>query len=79
MTKDGKDLFWNCQMIYFLVEKVGGELSKDHCDEREKSFMEMPEWLDIDDLGGRKFHNQLGVKSIDLIKRGLVFKDKMPN
>lgn len=73
------ELYWNCQMVYFLVDNIGGELSKDNCDEWEKDFMEMPEWIAIDKLASCKFYNHLGQKSIELIKRGREFKEKMPS
>lgn len=35
-SKIHRDKFWNCPLIYCLVKKVGGEISKDNCDEAEK-------------------------------------------
>ncbi|MFA5184081.1 MAG: NUDIX hydrolase [Patescibacteria group bacterium] len=70
---DGK-LYWNCQLIYFLVEKIGGEISIAHCDEFEKKFMALPEWLDIDSLAGLAFYNPLGEKNLELARRAQAIK-----
>jgi len=78
-TMRREELYWNCQMIYFLVNKCGGELSKDNCDKWEKDFMGMPEWIDIDELESCKFYNHLGQKSVELIKRGWAIKEKFPD
>lgn len=69
--------YWNCSMVYFLVKRLGGELSIDGCDEFEKKFMDLPEWISLDDLAGRKFHNSLGEKSLDLIKRAQEMQEKI--
>ncbi len=78
MPFDGAQKHWNCQMIYFLVERIGGELSIDNCDKYEKEFMSMPQWLDIDKLDQYRFYNHLGEKSAALIRRAQEIKDKFP-
>ncbi|MCF7860573.1 NUDIX domain-containing protein [Patescibacteria group bacterium] len=61
--------YWNCQLIYFLVEQTGGELSLDYIDDDEKGYLSLATWIDIDKLDNLKFYNQLGSKgSVDLIK-----------
>jgi len=45
-----KDQHWNCPIIYFLVRKIGGEISVDNFDEEEKTYADMPEWIDLDNI-----------------------------
>jgi 8-oxo-dGTP pyrophosphatase MutT (NUDIX family) len=73
---DQPELYWNCQLIYFLVDKISGELSRDHCDKFEQEFMGLPEWIRVADLADCKFYNHLGDKSLDLIKRAQETKAK---
>ncbi len=47
-SKKHKDEYWNCPLIYFLVKKVNGEISKDNLDEEELNYADMPEWIDLD-------------------------------
>lgn len=54
-----KNEFWNCVLIYFLVKKVGGKISKDNCDEEEKEYLGMPEWVEIEKIGKFKFFNSI--------------------
>lgn len=70
--------YWNCQLVYFLVEKIGGELSIDNFDEFEQEFMDWPEWREVQKLSGYKFYNRLGEKSVDLIKHAERMKEKFP-
>lgn len=49
--------YWNCLMTYFLVEKIGGELSTDYLDEDEKTYAGMAEWIDLKDLKKLKLKN----------------------
>ncbi|MBN2884860.1 NUDIX domain-containing protein [Patescibacteria group bacterium] len=64
-----EDEYWNCQLIYFLVEQTGGELSLDYIDDDEKGYLSLATWIDIDKLDNLKFYNQLGSKgSVDLIR-----------
>lgn len=67
----GSGPYWNCPMVYFLVEKLGGELSINYLDEEEKFYTDMPEWIDLKDLDVLKFFNS--VDSPGLIRRA----DKM--
>lgn len=63
------DEFWNCQLIYFLVEKIGGELSKENLDHYEKQYADLPEWIELDKLSQIKFYNS--VDSPAVIKKAL--------
>lgn len=47
--------YWNCQMMYFLVKKIGGTLTIDNLDDFEKTFCGMPKWVDLKDIGDIKF------------------------
>jgi 8-oxo-dGTP pyrophosphatase MutT (NUDIX family) len=64
-----KDEHWNCQLLYFIVKQIGGELSLDYIDEDEKDYLALATWIDIDKLDNLKFYNQLGSqRSIAFIK-----------
>jgi 8-oxo-dGTP pyrophosphatase MutT (NUDIX family) len=68
---------WNCQLLYFLCEKVGGELSKNNFDEHEKKYADMPEWVDLDAVDKLKFYNSVdSVKVIREAERLLKFIGK---
>jgi 8-oxo-dGTP diphosphatase len=58
LPKDENE-FWNCQLIYFLVKKIGGKISKDNCDEEEKEYINTPEWIDLDKIDQIKFFNSI--------------------
>lgn len=49
--------FWNSVMIYFLVEKIGGEISIDQCCNDEKKYMKLPEWIETEKAKTLKFYN----------------------
>ena len=67
--------FWNCQLIYYLVKKIGGELSKDNFAKDEKKYVDMPEWVDLKNINKIKFYNP--VDSVKLIKKAVkVLKSK---
>lgn len=69
--------YWNCQMLYFLCEQVGGELSKDNFDEYEKKYADMPEWVDLGSVDKLTFYNS--VDSLKVIREAeelLKFIDK---
>jgi len=62
-----KNQYWNCPLIYFLVRKTGGEISKDNFDEEEKKYADLPEWIDLEKTGELKFYNS--VDSVKIIKK----------
>lgn len=62
-----KHEYWNCPLIYYVVKKVGGKISKDNFDEEEKNYLDLPEWIDIDKISKIKFYNP--ADSVDLIKK----------
>lgn len=66
---NGQETYWNCQLIYFAVELIGGELSIANIDEFEKEYLGPPEWLDINNLSDKKFRNSLEERSVDLIQK----------
>ena len=61
-----KHEYWNCPLIYFLVKKIGGEISKENFDEEEKNYADLPEWIDLEKIGELKFYNS--VDSVAIIK-----------
>jgi len=64
--------YWNCQLFYFSVRKIGGKLSTANFDENEKTYADLAEWVDIKNLKKLKFYNSLGNRgSIKIIKQAL--------
>ena len=70
-SKKSKGQYWNCQLIYFLVKKTGGEISIKECDEDEKDYMNLPEWIEIEKLKDLKFYNS--VDSEKIVRKALNF------
>lgn len=60
---------FNCTIIYKVVEKISGELSKDNLDSDEIEYVDMPEWILLDDVKKIKYHNS--VDSPMVIKKSL--------
>lgn len=64
--------YWNCQLFYFTVKKIGGKLSKANLDGYEKKYADLAEWIDIKRLKQIKFYNSLGNKnSLKIIKEAI--------
>lgn len=40
--------YWNCPLIYFVVEKIGGDISIANLDEEEKAYASPAEWIDLE-------------------------------
>ncbi len=59
-----KGQYWNCITIYYLVKKVGGELSKDNLCDTEQEYADMPEWIDINKTENLKFFNPIDSASV---------------
>lgn len=73
-SKKCKNQYWNCPLIYFLVKKVSGEISKDNFSKEEQNYADMPEWIDLDKISQIKFYNSVNNKKIiknasDFLKR----------
>jgi len=66
-SEKNKCQYWNCPLIYFLVRKTGGEISKNNFDEEEKKYADLPEWIKIEKIGELKFYNS--VDSAEIIKK----------
>lgn len=60
---------WNTILIYYLCEKVGGEISIDGFDEHEKNYADFPEWVDIKNIEKIKFFNP--VDSVGIIRKAV--------
>ena len=54
---------YNSILVYYLVRRIGGEISIDHVDEEEKKYIDLPEWISLKNIDKIKFYN-----SIDSIK-----------
>lgn len=61
-----KGQYWNCVMIYYLVRKIGGELTTDNFCDTEREYADMPEWTDLSKIYDYKFFNS--VDSVRLIE-----------
>ncbi len=66
-SKKNKNQYWNCPLIYYLVKRVGGEISRDNFDEEEKDYIDLPEWIDLDKIKQIKFINS--VDSVAIIQK----------
>ena len=64
---------WNCPLIYFLCEKISGQLSTAGLDEQEKEYTDMPEWINLSDINKIKFYNS--VDSVKLIRKAVKYKN----
>jgi 8-oxo-dGTP diphosphatase len=56
--------YWNCPLIYFLVKRTGGEISKDNFDEDEKTYADLPEWIELDKVPKLRFVNSVDSAAI---------------
>lgn len=74
-TDKYKGQFWNCIMIYYLVKKIGGELSTENFCDTELEYADMPEWMGVDKIYKHKFFNS--VDSVKLIEEGVKLKNKL--
>ncbi len=75
--REGETQYWNCQLLYFLISQVGGELTTDNLEEKEKEYSKLAAWIDLDDLHQYKFHNILGAKgSIELVEKARKFLER---
>jgi len=68
-SKKHKDEYWNCPLLYFVVKKIGGELSTENFDEEEKEYCDMAEWINLSDINSTKFINS--VDSVAIIKKAV--------
>ncbi len=62
-----KGQYWNCVMMYYIVKKTGGELSKDNFSDVEQGYADMPVWMNLGDIYKNKFFNS--VDSVKLIEK----------
>lgn len=76
-SKKHKDQYWNCPLIYCLVKKVGGRISKDNLDEEEQKYTDMPEWIDLDKISRVKFYNSIDNEKV--IKKAFEIYKKITN
>ncbi len=54
---DEPGVAWNVIAMFFACHRVGGELSDEYFDNREKSILKMAEWISLDDVGKITFAN----------------------
>jgi len=70
-SKKSKGQYWNCQLIYFLVKQVGGEISIDNCDENEKGYINLPEWIELEKINDLKIYSSIDTDIIQEILNNL--------
>lgn len=67
---NGEREYWNCQLLYFLVTQVGGQLTVDNLEESEKEYTKLATWVNFADLDKCKFYSILGTKgSVELVNK----------
>lgn len=63
---------WNTVLLYYLCEKVGGELSVGNATGSETDYIGMPEWIEIAEIKKLKFYNPANNQAlIEVVKRFL--------
>ena len=65
----GREKYCNSILMYYLCERIGGELSTDNLDKHEQEYADMPEWIELDNLEKIKFYNS--TDSIEIIEKAL--------
>ncbi|MBI3291176.1 NUDIX domain-containing protein [Candidatus Falkowbacteria bacterium] len=55
---------FNSILMYYLCQKVGGQLSKDNFAGNEKDYLDMPEWINLKDIDKIKFYNSVDSPAI---------------
>lgn len=63
-SKKHKNEFWNCPLLYFIVKRVGGELSKENFDEEEREYADLAQWVDLAVIDDQKFINSVDSPAI---------------
>lgn len=66
--------YWNCPLLYFIVEQIGGNLSKDNLDNNELLYADLPEWINLENIPNIRFYN--AIDSTDLIKKAVKEQNK---
>lgn len=61
--------YMHSTLIYYLCEKVGGELNLDNIAESEREYIDMPEWIDLKDIENIKFYNS--IDSVEIINKAI--------
>jgi len=69
-----KHEYWNCQLIYFLVKRVGGKISKDNFSAEEKEYADLAEWIDFKKVDKIKIYSGIA-DSKGLIKEAANLSD----
>lgn len=64
----------NSLVVYYLVEKIGGEIGVKAADELEKEYIGEPEWVEINKIKDAKFYNP--VDNVELVKKALELLNK---
>ncbi|MBD3247732.1 NUDIX domain-containing protein [Candidatus Falkowbacteria bacterium] len=54
----------NALTIYYMVEKIGGELGLKSADELEKEYIGEPEWISLEKVNDIKIYNSINNKEL---------------
>lgn len=74
--KGNERTFWHSLLLYYTCEIVGGELSIDGIDEKEKEYThDLPEWVPLADIEKIKFYNS--VDSLEIIRKALAVREPL--
>lgn len=65
----------NCPLMYFLCNKLSGELTTDNFDENEKEYADLAEWVFIEDINKLKFYGPSSA-AVNAIYKGKMILDK---
>jgi len=66
-----KNEYWNCPLIYFLVKRIGGDISKEGFDKEEKDYADVPEWIELNNISNIRYINSVDSKKIINKAKGL--------
>lgn len=61
---DVPDAFWQCLMFYYRCEIVGGEPSVAGAMPDEQQYIDLPEWLNLEDAKKARFYTTADVQAI---------------
>lgn len=60
------EVYFHSLLMYYTATIISGEPSIDNIDPEETSYIDMPEWIPLDEIDNLKFYNQ--IDSVALIK-----------
>jgi hypothetical protein len=64
-----KEEYWNAPVFYFLVKRIGGEISSNNFSKEEKDYKNLAEWVELEKTKDLKFYNS--INNNEVIKKAL--------